>query len=93
MNPRPIAVKPLKNYELLITFKNGEKKVFDMKPLLSSPLFAPLENRSLFNAAKADGMCVYWNEDIDLCPDIVYTNSYPVQNESAANIWGSIPER
>ena len=38
MNPRPIAVKPLKNYELLITFKNGEKKVFDMKPLLSSPL-------------------------------------------------------
>ena len=26
MNPRPIAVQPLENYELLITFQNGEKR-------------------------------------------------------------------
>ena len=26
MNPRPVKVKPLEKYELLITFNNGEKK-------------------------------------------------------------------
>lgn len=75
MNPRPIAVAPLKNYELLITFQNGEKKIFDVKPLLSSPLYEPLRNKSFFSTAKADGMCVYWNEDVDLCPDMVYMDS------------------
>ena len=77
MNPRPVAVEPLEDYELLVTFQNGERKIFDMKPILASPLYAPLKNKGLFNAAKADGMCVYWNEDIDLCPDMVYRGSRP----------------
>ncbi len=77
MNPRPIAVQPLENYELLITFQNGEKKIFDAKPMLSLPLYAPLKNPAFFNMAQADGMCIYWNEDVDLCPDRVYQNSRP----------------
>lgn len=77
MNPRPIAVKPLENYELLITFKNGEKKVFDAKPILSLPLYQPLNNKGLFSLAKADGMCIYWNDDIDICPDMIYSQSRP----------------
>ena len=63
--------------ELLITFQNGEKKIFDAKPILSLPLYAPLRNKGFFDTAKADGMCVYWNEDVDLCPDMVYTDSRP----------------
>ena len=75
MNPRPIAVKPLEDYELFITFQNGETKIFDAKPLLSLPLYKSLNNKGFFGTAKADGMCIYWNEDIDLCPDMVYNNS------------------
>lgn len=77
MNPRPIAVKPLEDYELLITFQNGETKIFDAKPLLSLPLYEPLNNKGFFSTAKADGMCIYWNEDVDLCPDMVYLDSRP----------------
>ena len=76
MNPRPVSVSPLENYELLVTFQNGERKVFDVKPLLSSPLYEPLKSKALFTQAKADGMCIFWNEDIDICPDMVYTDSY-----------------
>ena len=75
MNPRSIAVKPLEDDELLITFQNGETKIFDAKPLLSLPLYKSLNNKGFFCIAKADGMCIYWNEDIDLCPDMVYNNS------------------
>lgn len=77
MNPRPVDVKPLNDYELLVTFQNGEKKVFDAKPILSLPLYQPLKNKGFFNLAQADGMCIFWNEDIDLCPDMVYTVSRP----------------
>lgn len=77
MNPRPIDVKPLDNYELLVTFQNGEKRVFDAKPILSLPLYQPLNSKGFFNLAKADGMCIYWNEDVDICPDMVYSNSRP----------------
>ncbi|HEY5583203.1 MAG TPA: DUF2442 domain-containing protein [Ruminiclostridium sp.] len=72
MNPRPIKVKALDNYFLLITFSNYEKKIFDVKPLLKYPMFKPLENKGLFLLAKTDGMTVYWNDDIDICPDELY---------------------
>lgn len=77
MNPRPIDVKPLDNYELLVTFQNGEKRVFDAKPILTLPLYQPLKNKGFFNLAKADGMCIFWDEDVDLCPDMVYSDSRP----------------
>lgn len=76
MNPRPIKVEPLENYELLITFKNGEVKIFNAKPILNFPLCKELNNKGFFSLAKANGMCVYWNDDIDLCPDMVYEGGY-----------------
>lgn len=77
MNPRPIDVVPLDNYELLITFQNGEKKIFDVKPILSLPIYQPLNNKGFFALAKADGMCIYWSDEVDLCPDMVYSRSRP----------------
>ena len=78
MNPTPIAVETTGDRELLITFRNGERRIFDMKPLLGLPMYKPLEDRTLFAKAKADGMCVFWNDDIDLCPDRAYLESRPL---------------
>lgn len=75
MNPRPVNVKPLDDYKLFVTFQNGEKKIFDASPLLSLPIYQPLQNESFFKTAKADGMCIYWNDSIDLCPDMLYSES------------------
>lgn len=75
MNPRPTDVIALEDYELLITFKNGEKKIFDVKPYLQLKLYEPLMNKGFFKLAKADGMTVYWNDDLDICPDELYENS------------------
>ena len=49
MNPRPVQVEPLENYELLITFQNGERRIFDAKPLLDQPLYAVLKNKAFFH--------------------------------------------
>ena len=81
MNPSPINVKPLEDYELLITFESGEVKIFDVKPLLVYPIYKDLTNKALFSTVKWDNMCVFWNDDIDLCPDMVYEKSREVNKE------------
>lgn len=71
-------VKPQKDYTLLLTFADGSKKVFDMKPLLDKPVFRPLNNVGLFMQAKTDDWTVVWNDDIDIAPEHLYECSVPI---------------
>ena len=87
MNPRPVSVKPLDGYRLLITFQNDEQKIFDVSPLLDMPMYQKLKNKGFFSLAKADGMCVFWNDEIDICPDMAYEES--VFNEASTLSWES----
>lgn len=78
LGPRVKQVEPTDNYELILTFNTGEKKMFDAKALFQYPMYAPLKNIGFFKMVKADNMCVYWNDDIDICPDTLYAQSIPV---------------
>jgi len=75
----PIAVKPLKDHQLLITFDNNEKRLFDVKPYLSDSFFAPLQNPFIFKTVRVNPITVEWNGEIDICPDELYYNSLPYQ--------------
>jgi len=75
----PIAVKPLPNHQLFITFDNGEKRLFDVSPYLTTPFFAPLKNPIVFQSARINPLTVEWNGEIDICPDELYYNSVPYQ--------------
>ena len=78
MNPRPKSVQPLENYKIIITFQNGEIKQFDVSPLMQYKIYERLKDKSYFKLAKTDGMCVFWDDEIDLCPDLLYEKSEPV---------------
>lgn len=78
LSPRVKQVEPTDNFELLLTFNNGEKKKFDAKILFDYPMYAPLKNIGFFKMVKVDNMCVYWNDDIDICPDTLYEHSKPM---------------
>ena len=67
-------VKPLNGYRLLLTFEQGEKKIFDMKPYLKYPMYKPLADVSLFNAVSTNGQTAIWNDDIDIAPETLYEN-------------------
>ena len=73
----PIDVQPLQQYQLLITFDNHERRLFDMKPYLNDPFFAPLKNKAVFQSARINPITVEWNGEIDICPDELYHNSTP----------------
>lgn len=75
MRPKAIDVKPLKNYELEITFDNGEKKKFDVKPYLEFKAFKELQDEKKFKKVKISGLSIEWENGADICPDELYNNS------------------
>lgn len=72
MNPRVVNVKPEQNFKLLITFNNGEKRIFDVKPYLEIGIFRELQNVSVFNSVKPFLGSIQWSNGVDLCPDTLY---------------------
>ncbi len=76
-----ISVQPLENYKLLLVFDNGEKRIGDIKPLLTKPVFAFLEDTTYFNSVYLEYGAVTWKDyngnEIDICPDKLYMDSLP----------------
>ena len=73
-----LAVKnviPIDNYNLILTFENGEKRQFDMNPYLNKGIFKELRDLSVFNSVKISFDTIQWNNEADLDPEILYTHS------------------
>ena len=85
--PRVMAVKPLPEKRLLVTFSTGETKVYDCKPLLEEDVFGPLQDEALFQCARADrhGYGVIWNDEIDLSESELWLNGNPTEPAVGAN--------
>lgn len=66
------------DYTLLVTFKNGEKKLYDFKPKLALKIYEPLKNPSLFMQAKKHSYAVVWNDKIDIASEALYEKGIPV---------------
>ncbi len=47
-----VGVKPLEDYRLCLTFENGEKRVFDMKPYLEKGIFKELKDEKMFRSVR-----------------------------------------
>ena len=81
LGPRVTAVSPMEDYQLALTFTNGERRIFDAKPLLAFKVFKPLRNKGFFSLVKVDHGMVLWPNDIDYCPDTLYTQSKPLDEQ------------
>ena len=84
LGPRVTEVIPTDNYELLLTFNNGEKRIFDAHQLFDMKVFEPLKNSSFFKSVKVEFGTVVWPQDIDYCPDTLHAESVPLNNTDAA---------
>ena len=76
---RVTAVLPTDNHELILTFTNGEQRIFDARPLLDIPAFKSLANKSLFKTVKVAYGSVEWPQNIDYCPDTLYLESIAIR--------------
>jgi len=72
MNPRVEEVVADQDFTLLITFNNGEKKRFDVKPYLDTGIFSELKEPEIFYSVKPFMGSIEWSNGADLCPDTLY---------------------
>ena len=75
MNPRVADVKPNQDFTLNLTFINGEKRVFDMKPYLNIGRFTELKDKTMFSSVVPALGSIQWQNGLDLCPDTLYEES------------------
>ena len=73
-----VSVEPQKDDTLLLTFENGEKRRFDMKPLLEKKPFSKLNKSPLFMKATVNFGTVVWPGEIDIAPETLWDQSQPV---------------
>ena len=68
-------VEPKEDYQLLLTFENGEIRMFDMKPYLNVGIFKELKDIQLFNTVKTSFDTIEWANEADFDPEVLYEKS------------------
>ena len=72
-------VKPLDNYLLHLTFENGEKRLFDLKPFLDFGIFQELKDLRLFKTVRTNFDSIEWDNEADFDPEILYQKSLKIE--------------
>jgi hypothetical protein len=75
MYPAVREVIPSADYTLLLTFDNGDKKKFDMKPYLHLGIFRELKDIAKFNSVRVSFDTIEWENEADIDPEILFTQS------------------
>ena len=84
MYPAVKQVEILDDYRLLLTFDNGERRVFDVQPLLSFGKFRELASPSLFRTVRVSFDTIAWSNGLDLDPEHLYAHSKTFTEEPVA---------
>jgi hypothetical protein len=84
MNPYVKDLTTLPNYRLLLSFENGETRIFDAAPYLERGVFQRIRHPGLFGLAKVVAGSVEWPGEIDLSYDTLYLESQPTTQDHAA---------
>ena len=71
--------KALDDFKLDLTFSNGQRKIYDMKPQIWGSAFEPMkDNMDFFRKAFLWMGTVAWPENIDIAPEELYDNGVAV---------------
>ncbi|MBR4196856.1 MAG: DUF2442 domain-containing protein [Synergistaceae bacterium] len=73
MLPRVSSVEARPDYSLVVTFRNGERRLYNAESLLKLPMYRNLAK--VFMLARAEYGAVIWPGDMDISPDTLYMNS------------------
>jgi len=72
-----LKVSTFEHRWLLLDFQNGEKRRFDMLPLLDQKPWIRIKPADLFDRAFVENGTVAWPGNIDLAPETLYDRSEP----------------
>ena len=78
MNPKVERVEATENYQLIVTFTNGEVRQFDVKPYLDKGIFTELKDPSYFRSVRVVAGSIEWPHQQDFSFDTLYLAGTPV---------------
>lgn len=81
-----VAVTPRPNFQLDLTYANGERRRFDMRPLLSIKPWTRLVNLQLFERVSTNYGTVVWPGELDIAPETLYDDSEPIPVITSAEL-------
>ena len=74
-----VTVKPQHDFQLDLEFENGERRRFDMRPLLEIKPWNRIAKLPLFERVRVDYGTVVWPGEIDIAPETLYDLSVPFE--------------
>lgn len=74
-----MKVKARSDFKLELEFENGERRLFDMAPIMDKKPFTRLKESNLFFAARVAYGTVVWPGNIDIAPETLYDRSVPLK--------------
>ncbi len=80
--PRVRTVRARANWQLLVSFDNGQERLYDCRPLLQQEAFQPLTDEAFFHQVRPEphGYAVIWSDDIDLAESELWLNGRLVES-------------
>ncbi len=77
--PTVKSVSVIDRYMLLVSFSNGEKRKYDVSPLLNREMFSALKNPAFFKNVRVDagGYALVWDGNTDISEYEIWTNGTP----------------
>lgn len=78
MYPGVVGVQAAEGHRLLLQFDNGERRVLDVTPLLTTGRFRELESAEAFAQVRVAFDTVEWANGLDIDPEYAYENSVAV---------------
>ncbi len=83
-NLKVISIDIISELCMLVTFSNGEKRIFDLIELVNYPAYQKLKDYDLFKQAYIENGIIVWdNGNIDIAPETIYKNSYVYDQDLA----------
>lgn len=80
-----IAVRPVDGFQLDLEFENGERRRFDMRPMLAMKPWNRIATRALFERVQVGYGTVVWPGEIDIAPETLYGDSVPLETPGVAS--------
>lgn len=78
---RTTSAVALPDYKVLFAYADGERRVFDMTPLLDKGIFRELHDPSVFGCVRPAFDTIEWPNGADVSPELLYRDSLPATPE------------
>lgn len=73
-----VAVSPVQEFVVQVTFSDGTTRIIDLEPYLRGPVFEPLRtDRELFRRVQVQAGTLGWENGADIDPDTLYYQGNP----------------